>query len=205
MKDLEYFRKQQQKSEREQEKLSSDLNKLRASRADLEEQINAAIDVDNLSAVEKLTAKQAEIDNRITATEKIISRKQETSCFSREEIAAANNDEMESFQRQINRLFTETEEARKAYLSKLITAAGVINTAWGKRAEYLAFVEDPEPAMLAASNKDFNYVQISSSIFILSDPERDELKKHDPEGFRVIESAIRPKATFIGGHRFLIR
>ena len=119
MKTIKDFQKLREQLESELQKMSANLDRLNESRQALEEQIAAAIDEEKLSAVEKLTAQEAELDNRIRAAEKILARKKEKAAIDREELAATWNDELQKDQNNFNSVMAEAQEIKRQYFKKL--------------------------------------------------------------------------------------
>ena len=141
MKKLNDFKKRKAEQEQEIDKLSGNLDALRQSRADLEAQIIAAIDTDNLSVVDKLTEKESELDNKIRAGEKILERKKETAQLDPDEVAAANNAEMKKYQGDISDTMKEADKYLRLHYDALIRAAEIAQNARQLRAEYLLLVD----------------------------------------------------------------
>lgn len=140
MKKLNDFKKRKAEQEQEIDKLSGNLDALRQSRVDLEAQIIAAIDTDNLSVVDKLTEKETEMDNKIRAGEKILERKKETAQLDPDEVAAANNAEMKKYQGDISDTMKEAEKHLRLYYETIIQAAEIAQNARQLRLEYLLLV-----------------------------------------------------------------
>ena len=191
MKDINYFKKQQDKEQRELDKLSSDLNDLQVERAELDKKINAAIDGNDAQTVTKLTAKMMELDSQMNAVMRIIARKKETSSVSRKDVAEANNTEMDALQKELNTVLAEMEKTRKEYLSKAVSAARIVNAAWDKRSKYLLFVKDNTPWKLDSNNIDFSYVSFENSLLWLTSVDNIYMREHDPDGLIVISDALR--------------
>ena len=137
---VDFFKQRKAEEEQEQARLSANLDELKNGRAALDEQINAAIDAGNLSDVEKLTVKAKEQDIRIQAAERILKRKKETSLVNRAEITAANDEEMKSFQADIDATMKAAEKHRRIFLENLIKAGEIVRVANDTRNEYLSLV-----------------------------------------------------------------
>lgn len=140
MRKLEDFQKRKTEHEQELARLAGNLEKLNQQRSELDEQINAAIDAENLDTVERLTAKETELDNRIRAAEKIMERKREKSGISLEEAAAANNTEMKKYQEEISAAMKDAEKYQRLHFESLIRAGEFVQAARSVRADYLQLV-----------------------------------------------------------------
>ena len=135
-KNIEYYRKKIAEMNQEQEKLSGNLDNLKQQRARLEDDIDAAIDADELGKVDALTAKETELDNRIRTAEKILERKREKAAFDLAEIAAANNGEMKKFRDDCLAAISTAEKYRRMYFENLVKAGKIVQEANEVRDEY---------------------------------------------------------------------
>ncbi len=191
MKDLDWFIKRKVETEQEITKLSGSLDRLNESRQALEEQIAAAIDEEKLSVVEKLTAQEAELDNRIHAAEKILERKKEKSAFDREELAAAWNDELQKYQNNYNSVMAEVLEIKRQYYKKLFEAAKVVAESRGRRIDYLklanANLPKNSPYEQELCNMDFKPMKATISKRFTSEDE-EMIRGIDPDALRLIRS-----------------
>lgn len=136
-KNIEYFRKRKVEQEQEQAKLAANLDKLRQERDALEQQINLAIDQDRLSDVDKLTEKEAVIDNKIRAAERIVARKAETAVVDLDEIREASNAETLKYQAKVTDMINEAKKHQRMYYETLIKAGEIVHAANDVRAEYV--------------------------------------------------------------------
>ncbi len=139
MKTLDYYKKRKQEVEQEHAKLAGTLAALRQERAAMEDQINAAIDADNLADVENLTAKETSLDNRIRATEKILERKKATDGVKADhaELITANNAEMKKYQDDCSAAMKAALKYHRQYIENLLKAAQIVQEANAIRDEYL--------------------------------------------------------------------
>lgn len=193
MKYLDWFIKRKEEVDQEIAKLSGNLDRLNENRQALEEQIAAAIDEEKLSVVEKLTAQEAELDNRIRATEKIMARKKEKSTFDREELAAAWNDELQKYQNNYNSTMDEALELKRQYYKKIFEAAKVVAESRGRRIDYLKFANVKLP-----NGGNYSYDQeicilgfktIQAKIHKHFRPEDEEMIRGiDPDALRIIRT-----------------
>jgi len=192
MKDLEYFKKKQAEADAEIAKLSGNLVKLQQERDALEEQINAAIDAGELDKVDRLTAKETELDNRIKAAEKVIDRKKATSLFSREEIQSANNSEMDKYQRKYDDLIRDAEKIKQQYLAKLLDAFSVKDKAEEAYHGYLSLAgEDISQPWIGDNILGYNRLNIGK--IVLTDEDMDKLEQIRPEAAGIYrEAVVRP-------------
>ena len=191
MKMLEWFIKRKAEADQELAKLSGGLDKLNDSRQVLEEQIAAAIDEEKLSVVEKLTAQEAELDNRIRAAEKILERKKEKSSFNREELAAAWNDELQKSQEDYNSTMAEAREIKRQYFMKILEAAKVVAESRGRRLDYLKFANaklpNSSPYEQEICNLDFKTINATISKRFTSEDE-EMIRGIDPDALRLIRT-----------------
>ncbi len=139
---LDEFRKRKEARDKELEKMTVNLEKLRFDLDEIESEINAAIDAENLSLVEQLTAQETEIEHRIKAAEKILDRKREKSAVSPEEVISANNADMQKYQSQVDDLMKAADKHRRAYYETLIRAGELVGEAIDVRDEYGKFLEE---------------------------------------------------------------
>ena len=137
MKNLDWFKKRKADLEKEMENFSSKLTELQQNRTAIEEQINAAIDSGDYASVDKLTAKETDLDTRIRAAEKILERKKEMCSFPREAVIEASNAEMKRYQTQITGKMGEADKYHKLYFQKLIEAGEIAKEANDIRQDYL--------------------------------------------------------------------
>ena len=140
------FKKRQETASRDLEKLSADLAGLKDQRAALAVDITSAIDADDFARVEKLTAQQSALENRIKAAEMIIARKQETSAVNPAEVAAASNAEMMDYQKKIDKAQAAADDILRDYFRKVLEIAALVEQSWKTRADYLRLlpgIEDP--------------------------------------------------------------
>ena len=195
------FKKQIDAAARELERLSGDLAALKAQNAALTGEINSAIDAGNYSQVEKLTAKQTDLNNKIRAAELIVARKKETGAVSREEIAKASNSEMLEMQKKIDKAQSAANEAYKDYLRKLLDVAALVNQAWNVRAEYLVLIPGiTDPYSYSAETTGFE--SISHNIKWKRDPETDEIMTAiNPDAPVIMSNATRDRFNPFAGRK----
>ena len=195
------FKKQMDAAARELERLSGDLAALKAQNVTLSDEINSAIDADNYSLVEKLTAKQTELNNKIRAAELIVARKKETGAVSRAEIAKASNSEMLEIQKKIDKAQSAANEAYKDYLRKLLDVAALVNQAWNVRAEYLVLIPGiTDPYSYSAETTGFE--SISHNIKWRRDPETDEMMTTiKPDALVIMQNATRDRFNPFAGRK----
>ncbi len=159
MKDLNYYKKRKEESTAEQAKTAAELDSMRQNLAALDEEITAAVDAENLDLVADLNAQKMKLSNRIQAAEMIAARKKEKGAFSREEVAAANNDEMKRLQDEYNTAMETADKLHLDYIRALIVAAEIMQKAKNVRAEYLALVGTKEIQDVSnQGNSDFKKV-----------------------------------------------
>lgn len=191
MKTIKDFQKLREQLESELQKMSANLDRLNESRQALEEQIAAAIDEEKLSAVEKLTAQEAELDNRIRAAEKILARKKEKAAIDREELAATWNDELQKDQNNFNSVMAEAQEIKRQYFKKLFEAAKVVAESRGRRLEYLKFANaglpNSNPYTQELYNLDFKTIDATISKRFTSEDE-EMIRGIDPDALRLIRT-----------------
>ncbi len=185
------FKKRMESAEKELERLSGELDGLKQQRATLDVEITAAIDADDFGKVEKLTAKHSESDNRIRAAELIISRKKETSAANRPELIAANNAEMQDFQKRIDKAQAAADDTLREYFRKLLEVAALVNQAWITRAGYVSILPGIEdPTTTNAQTNDF--AGVSCAIRWNRTPENEAvLKSIAPDAISVLNDATR--------------
>lgn len=195
------FKKQIDAAARELERLSGELAALKAQNVALTGEINSAIDSDNYSQVEKLTAKQTELNNKIRAVELIVARKKETGAVSRAEIAKASNSEMLEMQKKIDKAQSAANEAYKDYLRKLLDVAALVNQAWNVRAEYLVLIPGiTDPYSYSAETTGFE--SISHNIKWRRDPETDEMMTTiNPDAPVIMSNATRDRFNPFAGRK----
>ena len=195
------FKKQIDAAARELERLSGELAALKAQNVTLSDEINSAIDADNYSQVEKLTAKQTELNNKIRAVELIVARKKETGAVSRAEIAKASNSEMLEMQKKIDKAQSAANEAYKDYLRKLLDVAALVNQAWNVRAEYLVLIPGiTDPYSYSAETTGFE--SISHNIKWKRDPETDEIMTAiNPDAPVIMSNATRDRFNPFAGRK----
>lgn len=195
------FKKQIDAAARELERLSGELAALKAQNVALTGEINSAIDSDNYSQVEKLTAKQTELNNKIRAVELIVARKKETGAVSRAEIAKASNSEMLEMQKKIDKAQSAANEAYKDYLRKLLDVAALVNQAWNVRAEYLVLIPGiTDPYSYSAETTGFE--SISHNIKWKRDPETDEIMTAiNPDAPVIMNNATRDRFNPFAGRK----
>lgn len=188
------FKKKQENAAKELERLAADLAGLKDQRDALSVEITNAIDADDFAKVEKLTAQQSGLDNKIRAAELIIGRKQETSAVSLVEIAAASNAEMMDFQKKINKAQNAADDALREYFRKVLDVAALVDQAWNVRADYIRLVPGIEdPTTTNVQTNDFDGV--SGHIRpIQRTPETDKmLTEIRPDAWQLINSATRDR------------
>lgn len=168
-------------------KLSSELEALKAQHQKLEDEINAAIDAGNSALAEKLVNQQHEIDVKVEVTQRTIDRKSAQNNLP-ELVQAANKDTAE-FQRKIDKAEGEVLSAKKAYLSKVLEVAVLVNSAWETRTAYCAMKEGVEdPTTANAQTSEFDGV----SARIVWDRKDDQLLKEiNPNALEIISNATR--------------
>lgn len=195
------FKKQIDAAARELERLSGELAALKAQNIALTGEINSAIDSDNYSQVEKLTAKQTELNSKIRAVELIVARKKETGAVSRAEIAKASNSEMLEMQKKIDKAQSAANEAYKDYLRKLLDVAALVNQAWNVRAEYLVLIPGiTDPYSYSAETTGFE--SISHNIKWKRDPETDEIMTAiNPDAPVIMNNATRDRFNPFAGRK----
>lgn len=189
MKDLDYFRKLQAAGRAEIDKLSGTLDKLRQDRAALEEQITAAIDAEELDKVERLTAKESELDNRIRAAEKILERKREKTTLDRDELAAANNAAMQKGQAAYNAVMEDANRLKTQYFKKLLEAAEIVTDARNTRSGYLTLAGVENPHRITGHNGDFKYVTAGITI-PLSNADKQIIAGIAPDALKKIRTIV---------------
>ena len=182
MKKLDEFRKRKAEQEQELSKLADNITKLQQKRDDLENQINAAIDAANLTAVEKLTETETVIDNRIRSAEKILDRKRETSGLNVDEVIAASNAEMQKYQTSISDVMKEAEETLRLYYKTLIRAGEILQEARAVRNEYQKLVD--------SRHDDGRFISVSGKLAHGSFNRREEgiIRDIKPDGIILINS-----------------
>ena len=192
-KNVEYFQKRKADSEAETVRLENDIANLKAQYNDYESQINDAIDSGNLSAVEKLTAKQTEVENRIKATQKIIDRKTSAAVLTVDEVAEAANAETAEYQNKIEKAEEAVLTAKKEYFKKVLAVAALVGEAWQTRAEYISLIpgiEDPTTNNVQTTAFDW----VSHHIKWERDSETDELLKSiNPNALDLMSNATRDR------------
>ena len=189
MKNLEYFQKKQAEATLEIENQAKSLESLQQKHAELEEQINAAIDAERLEEVERLTAKETEIDNRIKAAEKILERKKARNTMPPEEMAAASNAEMEIYQKRCDSIMEEAQKIRRQYLSKLLEAAKIVNEARSIRLGYLQLADiDTRNRWKGANVRGFDNVSVRFPEQ-LTGIDGEILRSIQPDAVQIIQTA----------------
>lgn len=183
MKNLEYYKKAKSDNEQELARLTDELDNLIQNRENLEAQITEAIDAENLAAVEKLTEKVSATDIKINAQKRIIERKHEKNVFSMEELAAANNADIEQYQKEYNAAREEAENLKKQYFKKMIEAGKIIEASNHRRLEYMKLAGIEELYISKVENRGFKYVRSSFRGQFTPD-EENEIKQIDPSGIR---------------------
>ncbi len=175
-KNIEYFRKKIAEMNQEQAKLSGNLDNLKQQRARLEDEIDAAIDADELGKVDALTAKETELDNRIRTAEKILERKREKATFDREELAEASNSEMRKYRDDCLALINTAEKYRRMYFESLIKAGEIVKVANAVRDEYKE---------IAGTSEHFETINLHFQRF-LSPDDRHFIMSISPNGISLI-------------------
>lgn len=187
------FKKKQETAAKDLDRLAADLAGLKDQRAALAVEINAAIDADDFGKVEKLTAQQTGIDNKIRAAELIIARKKETSAVDPAEIAAASNAEMMDFQKKIDKAQNAADDVLREYFRKVLDVAALVDQAWNVRADYLRLIpgiEDPTTRNIQTND----FEGVSCKIRIDRKPETDAmLQEIRPDALRLIHEATRDR------------
>lgn len=185
MNNLEDYKKIKAGTEKEISKLTEELRNLQQTRENLEDQIAEAIDAENLDLVEKLTGKVSAIDIKINAQKRIIDRKKEKAIFTMEELAEANNLEMERYQRKYNATREEAESLKEQYYAKMIEAGKIIEAANNKRLEYMQLAGIKELYIRNVENGGFKYVR-SQFIGTFTPDEQSCIQRIDPRGMYYI-------------------
>lgn len=154
-------------------KRESELDKLRADLAALDEKRTKAIDADNYKLVEDLTRERAEMLLKIEAKEAINTRKNEQG-VTREEIAAAWADDCAEYQKQIDKAGKEYRQYIRQAAEKAVVICDLINAAWEDRVNALRLANDTEPITYNAGNNDFAGAVYNSADLLKIKPFFDE-------------------------------
>ena len=194
------IKKKMAAAEKELERRNADLNKLKEQRAALDAEITDAIDSGNDSGVEKLVARQLDLDNKILAQEKIIARKRETSGVSEDEIINAANVETAEYQRQINKAEAVAQDAKREYYRKIAAVAALVNAAWDARTEYVSLLPGIEsPNTFNPQTSKFNMVSYHASD--IPEYERAQMRETMPEELAAIVGATRSRVNMFVGRK----
>ena len=177
-------------------KRESELDKLRADLAALDEKRTKAIDADNYKLVEDLTRERAEILLKIEAKEAINTRKNEQG-VARAEIAEAWADDCSDYQKQIDKARKEIHSLMRQAAEKTLVMADAINSAWEARVAALRLANDQEPTTFNAGNSDFAGTNFKTSeILKIADFfTAEEWQQLRPDALAAIRTATRDKAN----------
>ena len=177
-------------------KLTNDLDTMKAQRQQLEAEINTAIDGDNTAQAERLVNQQHELDVKIEVLERTISRKSSKD-LDRAEIIEASNKETADYQKKIDQAQAAVLTAKKAYLSKLIDLASLVNEAWDARTSYCSLVEGIEdPKTYNVQTQDFTGVH---AMIRWDKLDNDLLKEMNPSALMILSEASKDRVnTYVG-------
>ena len=193
---IEKIRKRRQDRAAEIIRLSSDLDAMKAQRQQMETEINAAIDGDNTAQAERLVNQQHDLDVKIEVLERTISRKSAKD-LDRAEIIEASNKETADYQKKIDQAQTAVMTAKKAYLSKLIDLAALVNEAWDARTNFCRLLEEiDDPTSYNVQTKEFDGVHASVRWDKLDE---DLLKEINPAAVSILSEAARNKTNIYAG------
>lgn len=196
------IRKRMQEQEKEINRLHSELDELTDLRKNIDLEINQAIDADDSARAEKLLARQREIEVKIEVKQRTIDRKSPAVDLD-EIVQAANKDTLE-YQKKINTAEAALLTAKKAYLSKLLEVASLVNEAWNTRTEYCSLVGGIEdPTTYNAQTRDFQGV---CTEYLRWDDQDDELLTAiNPEALGILRTATGNHTNLYAGRDFRTR
>lgn len=187
IKGIEFFRKLKTDIALERAKLSGELDKLKSTREQLDNEINQAIDEGKTEEAEKLLAKQHDLDLKIEITQRTIDRKAAKQ-QDPEAIIAAANATTAQYQKKIDLAGNAVLAAKKDYLSKLIDRAILINEAWAARTDYCKLLDVEDPTTDNAETHEFSTVAYTLKWDRL---DKDLILEINPRGLEILAEAGR--------------
>ncbi len=189
---VDKFRKRQQERAAEISKLSVDLSSLKASRQQLEDEINKAIDTGDTAKAEKLVNQQRDIDVKIEVTQRTIDRKSAQSQDLSELVKEANK-ETADYQKKIDRAEESIIDAKRVYLVRLLEAAALVNEAWDMRTAYCSLIDGViDPSTYNVQTRDFDGV---SCHLRWDRMDSDLLKEINPDALMILANATKNRAN----------
>lgn len=199
---FEKLKKRRQERANEIGKLSTDLDNMKARRQQMESEINTAIDGNDTALAERLVNQQHDLDVKIEVLERTITRKS-ASDLDRAEIIATANEETAAYQKKIDQAQAATLTAKKAYLSKLIDLAQLVNEAWDARTNYCSLIDGIEdPRTYNVQTRDFEGVR---AMIRWDKQDNDLLNEINPSAVAMLHEAVREKINNYVGRDNTIR
>ena len=107
--------------------------------------------------------------------------------FSMEELAAANNADIEQYQKEYNAAREEAENLKKQYFKKMIEAGKIIEASNHRRLEYMKLAGIKNLYLSKVENRGFKYVRSSFRGQFTPD-EQNEIQQIDPNGILYINA-----------------
>ena len=193
---FEKLKKRIQERANEIVKLSSDLDNMKARRQQMESEINVAIDGNDTSLAERLVNQQRDLDVKIEVLERTITRKSTTD-LNRAEIIEAANKETADYQKRIDQAQETVISAKKAYYSKLIDLATLVNEAWDARTSLCSLIDGIEdPNTYNVQTKEFEGVRAAIK---WDKTDNDFLKEINPNAVAILNNATANRTnTWVG-------
>lgn len=177
---IERFRQQKADNEKKAAAAAEKLNALKETRAELETRIDAAIKDGDEANAEKLIRSRIDVDVQIEITQKTLANLEQP--IDRAAVAAAWEDDLSDFQRQIDKAEKELGQLIRQAVEKALVVADTINASWEARQDALLLVGDGEAFTYNAGNQDFEAVHftgdtLTNVVELLSREEQDTIRK----------------------------
>ncbi len=192
---IERFRQQKADNEKKAAAAAEKLNTLNGTRAELETRIDSAIKDGDQVTAEKLIRSRMDIDVQIEIAQKTLANLDKP--LDRAAVAAAWEDDLSDYQRQIDKGEKELNQLIRQAVEKALAIADAINASWDARTAALLLVNDQEPHTYNSGNNDFPGVSFTGKTLddvseLLS---REEMNKIRPDALGTIGMAIRNRTN----------
>lgn len=197
MKAIEKLEEQARNLDAEQKKRAAELDRLRARLADLENEIDIAIDAEDLDKVTELTADKRDLQTRIDALTMIYKRKAAEG-VPRDVAAEAWNAEVPKMQKMIDTLASDLDKSLSDVARKALQLCEAINTAWDLRQRALCVVNDDEPYTNNPGNFKFKsfYGRVGTVRALCEITAfTDAAKAIDANAIKIMDEAMRERTT----------